>query len=106
MGKEGRADMIISKRGDWLAARVGPEILMMSTEKGLYLGLSETGARIWELVDTLGALEPICRQLEAEFEVAPDVCENEVRTFLDELAKHGVIDPVPPPSEPGAFSRS
>lgn len=97
--------MIISKRGDWLAARVGPEILMMSTEKGLYLGLSETGARIWELVDTLGAFEPICRQLEVEFEVDPDVCESEVRTFLEELAKHGVIEPVPPTLEPADHSR-
>jgi hypothetical protein len=94
-GARGGADMIVSKRGDWLAARVGPEILMMSMEKGLYLGLSETGARIWELVDELGMFEPICRQLETEFEVDREVCEREVRSFLEELAENGAIDPVP-----------
>lgn len=89
--------MAISKKGDWLTARVGDEILMMSAERGLYLGLSETGARIWDLVDSLGDLDPICRQLEAEFEVEPDRCRIEVRRFLETLARHGAISPLEEP---------
>ena len=44
--------MLVRKQGDWLAAKVGDELVMMSAEKGNYIGLSEVGARIWELIET------------------------------------------------------
>ena len=43
--------MMVRKQGDWLAAKVGDELVMMSAEKGNYIGLSEVGARIWELIE-------------------------------------------------------
>lgn len=77
--------MIIERKGDWLAAKVGDELLMMSADKGHYLGLTEVGARIWELIETRTTLEAVCAQLQAEFEVAPEVCRAEVESFLAEL---------------------
>ncbi len=56
--------MMVRKQGDWLAAKVGDELVMMSAEKGNYIGLSEVGARIWELIETpqerRGGLRPRC----------------------------------------------
>lgn len=77
--------MIIERKGDWLAAKVGDELLMMSADKGHYLGLTEVGARIWELIETRTTLEAVCAQLQAEFDVAPEVCRAEVESFLAEL---------------------
>jgi hypothetical protein len=88
----GEGAMIVRKRGDWLAARVGDEILMMSAEEGLYMGLSPMGARIWDLIDAPLAAEEICARLEQEFDVAPDLCRAEVRAFLDDLVLHRAID--------------
>ena len=39
--------MMIHRDGDWLAAKVGDELVMMSATKGNYIGLSAVGARIW-----------------------------------------------------------
>ena len=64
---------------------------MMSAERGLYLGLSEVGARVWELLDTNADLERICAALEREFDVAPEVCRAEVETFLDQMAGQGLV---------------
>ena len=81
--------MRAERRGDWLAAKVGDELVMMSAERGNYISLSEVGARVWELIETPQDLEAICSQLENEFDVAPETCRAEVSVFLDELVKHG-----------------
>ncbi|MEI9992441.1 MAG: PqqD family peptide modification chaperone [Rhizomicrobium sp.] len=88
--------MIVTRQGDWLFAKVGDELVMMSAENGSYIGLSEVGTRIWELIETPRDLAGLCVQLEQEFEVAPETCLAEVQSFLDELAKHGAIVLDPP----------
>lgn len=90
--------MMISRRGDWLSAKVGDELVMMSAEKGNYIGLSEVGARIWDIIETPREFEAVCAQLQQEYDVTPDVCRAEVETFLSELAKHGAIALDPPPA--------
>jgi hypothetical protein len=90
--------MLISRQGDWLSAKVGDELVMMSAEKGNYIGLSEVGARVWEIIETPSEFDAVCAQLEQEYEVAPDVCRAEVETFLNELVKHGAIALDPPPA--------
>ena len=89
--------MMVRKHGDWLAAKVGDELVMMSAEKGNYLGLSEVGTRIWELVEVPRTIEDLCAQLVTEFDVTDNVCRAEVETFLRDLEKHGAIalDPRP-----------
>jgi hypothetical protein len=92
--------MIIRKRGDWLAAKVGEELLIMSAGKGHYVGLTESGARIWELIETLQHVDTLCAHLQNEYDVAPEICRAEVEAFLDELVKHGAIALDPPPTAP------
>jgi hypothetical protein len=88
--------MMVRKQGDWLAAKVGEELVMMSAEKGNYIGLSEVGARIWELLETPQDVDVVCARLQDEFEVDPTVCRAEVESFLNELVKHGAISIDPP----------
>ena len=90
--------MMVRKQGDWLAAKVGGELVMMSAEKGNYIGLSEVGARIWELLEALQDIDAVCAQLQQEYDVAPATCRAEVENFLSELVKHGAIALDPPPA--------
>jgi hypothetical protein len=90
--------MLIRKQGDWLAAKVGDELVMMSAEKGNYIGLSEVAARIWELIETPREVDAVCGELQKEFEVEPEVCRAEVETFLNELVTYGAIALDPPPA--------
>lgn len=64
---------------------------MMRTCDGTYLGLSEVGARIWELLETECELSRICEALQSEFDVTPDVCRVEVEAFVQESAERGVV---------------
>lgn len=90
--------MIVRKQGDWLAAKIGDELVMMSAEKGHYIGLSEVGARIWELIESPRDVEAVCAQLLQEYDVTPTVCRADVETFLNELMKHGAIALDQPPA--------
>jgi len=90
--------MIVKRQGDWLAAKVGNELVMMSAEKGNYVGLSEVGARVWELIDGPLDFDELCARLEMEFDVTPEVCRAEVEEFLRELVKHGAVALDPPPA--------
>ena len=90
--------MMVRKQGDWLAAKVGDELVMMSAQKGNYIGLSEVGARIWELIETPQDVDAVCGQLQKEYDVTAEACRAEVETFLNELVKHGAIALDPPPA--------
>jgi hypothetical protein len=82
---------LIERKGDWLSARVGDEIMMMSPEHGKYIGVNEVGARIWELIETPSDVITVYEELQREFEVSPEVCKAEVDSFLAEMEKHGAI---------------
>jgi coenzyme PQQ synthesis protein D (PqqD) len=90
--------MLIRRQGDWLSAKVGEELVMMSADKGNYVGLTEVGARIWELIETPQELDAMCSQLQEEFDVSAEACRADVDSFLGDLVKHGAISLDPPPA--------
>lgn len=87
--------MMIRKTGDWLAARAGDEVMMMSASRGAYLGLNAMGARIWDLLDAGPSRDALCASLLAEFEVGEDQCAAELDAFLAELVRQQAIEWVP-----------
>ena len=82
---------MIERKGDWLSARVGDEMMMMSPEHGKYIGVNEVGARIWELIETPRDVAALCDALMREFAVSPEDCVAEVDSFLAEMERHGAV---------------
>ena len=90
--------MIVRRHGDWLAAKVGDELVMMSAEKGNYIGLSEVGSLIWDLIETPQDIDALCAKLQNVYDVRPDACRADIDAFLNEMVKHGVVAIDPPPA--------
>ncbi len=82
---------IVKRQGDWLSARVGEELVMMSAQTGNYVSVSRVGSRIWELIERPRTLDELCTRLGAEFDVAPAACRADVQVFLDEMVSNGAI---------------
>lgn len=82
---------MIHRDGDWLAAKVGDELVMMSAATGNYIGLSPVGARIWELIETPCTVESLCAALSNEYDVDATTCRTEVDSFLATLGQHHAI---------------
>lgn len=70
-------------------------VVMMDVEQGRYYELDPVGARVWALVESSPRIAEVCEALVAEYEVAPDTCEGDVRAFLDELHRRAVVRIVP-----------
>jgi hypothetical protein len=82
---------VVSRADGWLTAWVGLELVMMSGESGVYISLSETGGRIWELLEDQRTVGSLCETLSAEYEVTPDVVRAEVLAFLEQLDEQEAI---------------
>jgi hypothetical protein len=81
----------IARKGDWLTAQIGEELVMMDAGTGRHIGLTETGARIWELIETPTRFGDLCTALAAEYEVGADELSVDVAAFIAELQSHGAV---------------
>jgi len=54
--------------------------------------LNETGSRIWDLLDGSRGVKEIAALIAEEFETAPEAAERDVREFVEELARHGMLE--------------
>jgi len=82
---------MIHREGDWLSAKVGDQLVMMSAAEGKYLSLSPVGARIWELLETPRSRDDLCAALVTEYEVTPEQCGREVDDFLGSLTTERAV---------------
>lgn len=74
-----------------LATELDGEVVLMNIDRGNYYGLETTARRIWELLEEPKPVAALCAQLQAEFDVTPEVCEREVMHFLAQLRDEGLI---------------
>jgi hypothetical protein len=65
-------------------------ILNMAT--GIYYGLDEVGARIWELIQDPKSVTQVRDALLEEYEVEPSVLESDVVKLLADMKSHGLIE--------------
>lgn len=81
----------VRRVGEWLDAEVGADRVMMSVADGNYLGMTQVGARIWDLLGQVSTVDAICGELIKQYEIDPATCQAEVRAFLNELAQLGAV---------------
>jgi hypothetical protein len=68
------------------------EAVILNLENGVYYGLTEVGARLWNLIQEPCTFSEILETLLAEYDVAPEACESQIRTLLTELDANGLIE--------------
>ncbi len=74
-----------------LTSHIDDEVVMMSSERGMYYNLNPIGSRIWELLDTPQTIDSLCAQLMDEYEVDEAICRQETEEFLQSLTERGLI---------------
>jgi hypothetical protein len=85
-------DRTVVARGEgWLTAWVGQEYVMMSAETGTCISLSETGGRIWELMEQSRSVASLCQELANEYDAEPEIVAHDVLAFLDRLRGEGAV---------------
>lgn len=78
--------------GDLLASEFGDELIILNLRDGVYYGLEDVGARIWQLLQKPVSVPAIREALVTEFDVDSTRCERDVRTLLAELLAKGLVE--------------
>lgn len=67
---------------------------MMDMDQGKYFSLNQTATAIWELLDKPLAMDELCDSLLEEYEVNREECFDDVRGYLEEMIKMGLVKEV------------
>lgn len=81
----------IARNESILFSDLDDELLMMSIDNGEYYSVDAIGARIWSLLEEPTPVATLCNMLTNEFEVALATCQEDVLSFLNEMADLDVI---------------
>ncbi len=74
-----------------LASDLGDEVVMMCIEKGKYYSLQGPSGRIWQLLETPKTLAEISTTLLDEYDVAKDVCEDQLLSLVSQLRDQEIV---------------
>jgi Coenzyme PQQ synthesis protein D (PqqD) len=85
-------DLEVVAAKDQISRDLDGEAVILNMKSGVYCGLNEVGARIWQLVQKTIDIEQICETLLAEYNVEKERCENEVLALLQQMAAKGLIE--------------
>lgn len=85
-------------KADFMMQNVGGENLLVPLGaqvmdlNGLVI-LNGTGACVWELLAHEHSVDELADAVAEQFDVTPERARADVQTFLDEIAKMGILEP-------------
>ena len=88
----------VSKNSTVVAAKnqvssdLGGEVAILDMNRGVYYGLDEVGARIWELIQRPTAVGEIHTTIIEEYDVESARAERDVLALLQQLADEGLVE--------------
>ncbi len=76
---------VIKRQPDILFSEVDDEVILMSTESGLYFSLNEMGSYIWNRIGEGIVIVDLLAGLVANYDISIELCEAEVLAYLEKL---------------------
>ncbi|GAB4030988.1 PqqD family protein [Spirosoma jeollabukense] len=76
------------------SSALGKETIVLNYDQGSYYELNEIGGFIWALLQTnkVMAVEEIQEKILNEFDVQEDVCQKELKIFLENMLLERLIE--------------
>ncbi len=75
-----------------LASDFGAEQVILDLRDGVYYGLEDVGARIWQLLQRPTTVAAMRAMLVEEYDVEPERCERDLRALLEDLAERRLVE--------------
>jgi hypothetical protein len=73
---------------------VGTDLVIFNQQDNTYHALSSTGSEIWRAIGREGPIDPIVSQLRQRYPDAADTIDTDVRAFLADAVRLGLIVPL------------
>ncbi len=84
----------LQRTEDWLSTVSNDSVIMMHATNGRFVGLNETGSRIWALLETPSTLGNIGIRLAEEFEISPEQVFADMLPLVTMLIDNGALSRV------------
>src|SRR5215207_4478914 len=75
-----------------VSSDLGGEVAILDLKAGMYYGLDEVGARIWELIQEPRAVREVHNMLLSQYDVERERCERDLLSLLQQLADEGLVE--------------
>ncbi len=73
-------------------SEISGEVIILDMKSGVYYGLNEVGAKIWNLIQQPKTIVEIQNAILAEYEVEPEKCDRDILVLLQDLAAKGLVE--------------
>ncbi|MDF5728083.1 MAG: PqqD family peptide modification chaperone [Rhizonema sp. PD38] len=83
---------IVVAASNQISSDLGGEAVVLNLQSGVYHGLNEVGARIWDLIQQPKSVLDVKQRLLSEYEVEPEVCTLDLLALLHTLEVAGLIE--------------
>ena len=75
-----------------VSSDLGGEAVILNMATGVYHGLNEVGAKVWDLIEQPKTVKEIKELLVEQYEVEPEVCKNDLLALLKDLQAAGLVE--------------
>ena len=83
---------VVKRTANQVCCDMGGESIVLNLKSGIYYSLDEVGARIWALIEQPITITAIRDAILSEYEVQAEVCERDVRAFIEGMDAAGLIE--------------
>jgi len=84
--------VMVRRTTDQVACDMGGEMVVLDLKSGFYYGLDAVGALVWSLIEQPASIAAVRDAVMAEYDVAADVCERDIRVFIDRMVAAGLVE--------------
>ena len=67
------------------------EAVLLNLTSGVYFGLDQLGARIWQLLGKQELLSEVAQSIMAEYDVSQERCVGDLLALTADLQRHGLV---------------
>jgi Coenzyme PQQ synthesis protein D (PqqD) len=85
-----RSTVVAAK--DQVSSDLRGEVAILHLGTGMYYGLDEVGARIWELIQEPRTVDEVRGVLLSEYDVDSERCERDLLGLLERLKDAGLVE--------------
>jgi hypothetical protein len=83
---------IVRASREQVSSELAGEVIILNLNAGVYHGLDETGARIWQLIQTPTRVADVRDALLSEYDVEADRCGQDLLELLESLSNSGLLE--------------
>jgi hypothetical protein len=82
---------VVAASTEQISSDLGGEAVILNLKSGVYHGLNEVGASVWNLIQKPHTVSDIKQALLDEYEVEAEQCQSDLMALLEELFAAGLI---------------